>query len=164
LLQLFREPLADVLRREIMDPIGASREWQWEPYRNSALEIDGRRLPSVPGGSHWGGGLWMSSRDHARFGSLLARGGSSHGRQLLRAEWIAEMRRPCALNPEYGLLCWLNTGRRQFPSAPESSFAARGAGSNVIWIDPEHDLVVVVRWIDKPHTDGFIARVVEAAR
>ena len=68
------------------------------------------------------------------------------------------------LNPEYGLLTWLNTGRRQFPSAPESSFAARGAGSNVIWIDPEHDLVVVVRWIDKPHVDGFIARVLDAAR
>ena len=164
LLQLFREPLADVLRREIMDPIGASREWQWQPYRNSTVEIDGRSLPSVPGGSHWGGGLWMSSRDHARFGSLIARGGKWNGRSLLSSEWIAEMRRPCPTNPEYGLLWWLNTGRRQLPSAPESSFAARGAGSNVIWIDPEHDLVVVVRWIDKPHFDGFIARVLEAVR
>ena len=106
----------------------------------------------------------MSSRDHARFGSLLAQGGRWNGRALLPAEWITEMHRPCALNPEYGLLTWLNTGRRQFPSAPESSFAARGAGSNVIWIDPEHDLVVVVRWIDKPHVDGFIARVLDAAR
>ncbi|PYM89907.1 MAG: serine hydrolase, partial [Candidatus Rokuibacteriota bacterium] len=164
LLRLFREPLADVLRREIMDPIGASGEWQWQPYSNSTVEIDGRSLPSVPGGSHWGGGLWMSSRDHARFGSFLAQGGRWNGRALLPAEWITEMRRPCALNPEYGLLTWLNTGRRQFPSAPESSFAARGAGSNVIWIDPEHDLVVVVRWIDKPHVDGFIARVLDAAR
>ena len=126
LLQVFREPLADVLRREIMDPIGASPEWQWQPYRNSIVEIDGRRLASVPGGSHWGGGLWMSSRDHARFGALIARGGRWNGRQLVPAEWIAELRRPCALNPEYGLLWWLNTGRRHLPSAPESSFAARG--------------------------------------
>ena len=74
------------------------------------------------------------------------------------------MRRPCALNPEYGLLCWLNTGRRQFPSAPEASFAARGAGSNVIWIDPERELVVVMRWIDKPHVDGVIARVLGSVR
>ena len=164
LLQVFREPLADVLRREIMDPIGASPEWQWQPYRNSIVEIDGRRLASVPGGSHWGGGLWMSSRDHARFGALIARGGRWNGRQLVPAEWIAELRRPCALNPEYGLLWWLNTGRRHLPSAPESSFAARGAGSNVIWIDPDHDLVVVVRWIDKPHVDGLIARVLDAVR
>jgi len=29
----------------------------------------------VPGGSHWGGGLWMSSRDHARFALLVRRNG-----------------------------------------------------------------------------------------
>ena len=37
-----------------------------------------------------------------------------------------------------------------------------GVGSNVIWIDPALDLVVVVRWIDKPHVDGFFGRVMEA--
>jgi hypothetical protein len=47
-------------------------------------------------------------------------------------------------------------------SAPETSFAARGAGSNVIWIDPEHDLVAVVRWIDKASLDGFFARLLAA--
>src|SRR5712691_9437563 len=103
LLQVFREPLADVLRREIMDPIGASSDWQWQPYRDSFVEIDGRGVPSVPGGSHWGGGLWMSSRDHARFGVLIAQAGRWKGHQLVPAEWISELRRPCPLNPEYGL-------------------------------------------------------------
>jgi CubicO group peptidase (beta-lactamase class C family) len=65
LLQLFRRPLADVLREAVMDPIGASDDWAWQPYDNSWIECDGRRLPSVPGGSHWGGGLWMSTLDHA---------------------------------------------------------------------------------------------------
>jgi len=32
----------------------------------------------------------------------------------------------------------------------------------VIWIDPEHDLVVVVRWIDKSSLDGFLGRVLAA--
>jgi len=45
------------------------------------------------------------------------------------------------------------------PAAPESCYAARGAGSNVIWIDPEHDLVVVVRWIDKASFAGFLELV-----
>jgi CubicO group peptidase (beta-lactamase class C family) len=162
LLQLFRRPLADVLREAIMDPIGASSTWEWQAYRNAWAEIDGRRLPSVPGGSHWGGGLWMSTRDHARFGLLHARGGRWDGRQVLPAGWVEECRRPCAVNPEYGLLWWLNTGRAQFPSAPESCFAARGAGSNVIWIDPDHDLVAVVRWIDKASMDGFFARLLSA--
>jgi hypothetical protein len=162
LLQVFRRPLADVLREEIMTPIGASADWQWQPYDNAWTEIDGVRMPSVPGGSHWGGGLWMSSRDHARFGLLVHRGGRWQERQLVPASWMTEMRTPCPINPEYGLLWWLNTGRKQFPSAPESCYAARGAGSNVIWIDPEHDLVAVVRWIDKASMDGFVRLVVSS--
>jgi len=162
LLRVFRRPLPDVLREAIMDPIGASPDWEWQPYRNSWVEIDGAAMPSVPGGSHWGGGLWMSTRDHARFGLLVHRRGRWGDRQLLPGAWFDELRRPCPLNPNYGLLWWLNTGRAQLTSAPESSYAARGAGSNVIWIDPEHDLVVVVRWIDKASVDGFVRRVVGA--
>jgi CubicO group peptidase (beta-lactamase class C family) len=164
LLQLFRRPLADVLREAIMDPIGASDEWVWQPYRNSWVEIAGRRLPSVPGGSHWGGGLWMSSLDHARVGLLVHRQGLWGDRRVLDAGWLAEIRRPCAVNPQYGLLWWLNTGRQQAPAAPESCYAARGAGSNVIWIDPEHDLVLVVRWIDKASFAGFVELVLASLR
>jgi len=163
LLRLFRRPLADVLRDAVMDPIGASIDWAWQPYRNSWVEIDGVRMPSVPGGSHWGGGLWMSTRDHARLGLLMLRRGRWAARQVLPAAWIDETTRPCPINPDYGLLWWLNTGRRQFPAAPETCYAARGAGSNVIWIDPEHDLVAVVRWIDKPSVAGFVALILEAA-
>jgi CubicO group peptidase (beta-lactamase class C family) len=163
LLQLFRRPLADVLREAVMGPIGASEDWTWQPYHNSWIDLDGRRLPSVPGGSHWGGGLWMSSRDHARLGLLVHRRGQWGERRLLAAGWIDELRRPCPLNPQYGLMWWLNTGRAHYPSAPETSYAARGAGSNVVWIDPEHDLVVVARWIDKASIDGFLGLVVAAA-
>jgi CubicO group peptidase (beta-lactamase class C family) len=159
LLQLFRQPLPDVLRGALLEPLGASTSWQWMPYRNSWVSLDGKRLPSVPGGSHWGGGLWMSSRDHARFGLLIHRGGRWRSQQLVAESWIEEMRRPCPLNPQYGLLWWLNTGRQQLPSAPESSYAARGAGSNLIWIDPDHDLVVVVRWLEKTSVDGFVERI-----
>ena len=69
LLRLFRRPLAAVLKDAVMAPIGASDTWQWQPYRNAWVEIDGVRMPSVPGGSHWGGGLWIGSRDHARLRS-----------------------------------------------------------------------------------------------
>jgi len=79
-----------------------------------------------------------------------------------RNSWIDEMLRPGPLNPQYGLLWWLNSGRAQTPSAPESCYAARGAGSNVIWIDIEHDLVVVVRWINKACLDGFMKLVLES--
>jgi len=162
LLQAFRRPLPDVLREAILDPIGASSHWAWQPYGNSWVEIDGARMPSVPGGSHWGGGLWMGTRDHARFGLLIHRGGEWQGRKLLPREWIEETRRPCPLNPEYGLLWWLNTARAQFPSAPEPCYAARGAGSNIVFIDPEHDLIAVVRWIDRASVDGFVKLVLDS--
>ena len=162
LLHVFGEPLDVVLRRTIMDPIDASATWEWRPYRNAWTNIRGRRMPGVPGGSHWGGGLWMSTRDHARFGLLIARGGAWGGRRLISESWITLMRQPCPLNRQYGLLWWLNTNRISLPSAPERSFSARGAGSNVIWIDPDADLVVVARWIARSCVDGFLRHVVES--
>jgi len=164
LLRLFRRPLAAVLQDAVMGPIGASATWQWQPYRNSWVDVDGVRMPSVPGGSHWGGGLWMGSRDHARFGLLMLRGGDWQGQKLLSESWITEMRRPCPVNARYGMLWWLNTGGIAMPFAPASSYSARGAGSNVIWIDPEHDLVVVVRWIDKPHVEPFLRMITESVK
>ena len=52
LLQLFKEPLPSVLKRRIMDPIGASPDWKWDGYRNSTVTIDGKEMISVPGGGH----------------------------------------------------------------------------------------------------------------
>ena len=155
LLQLFRRPLPDVLREAITAPIGASSTWEWRPYDNAWVDIDGQPMPSVPGGSHWGGGLWMSARDHARFGLLHLLRGRWGELPLLPASWVDECRRPCPINPEYGLLWWLDVGRA-------GAFAARGAGSSLIWIDPDDDLVAVVRWIDKPHIPGFLQRLLDA--
>jgi CubicO group peptidase (beta-lactamase class C family) len=83
---------------------------------------------------------------------------------VLDGAWVDELRRPCAVNPQYGLLWWLNTDRQSVPAAPESCFAARGAGANIIWVDPEHDLVIVARWIDRASIPGFLELVVRAVR
>src|ERR1700756_3529442 len=60
LLRLWRRPLPEVFRELVMDPIGASADWEWHGYRNSYIEIDGRRVQSVSGGGHWGGGVFTS--------------------------------------------------------------------------------------------------------
>jgi CubicO group peptidase (beta-lactamase class C family) len=156
LLRLWRRPLPEVFHERIMAPIGASGSWEWHGYRNSWVEIDGRRMPSVSGGGHWGGGVFIHARDQARLGLLLMRRGVWAGRRLLSEDWIERMLKPCALYPQYGYLFWLNTGRRLYPSASEESFFARGAGGNLTWIDPRHDLVAVLRWTDPAAMDGFI--------
>jgi CubicO group peptidase (beta-lactamase class C family) len=164
LLRRFGRPLPEVLRERIMDPIGASQSWEWQGYRNSFVEIDGRTMPSVPGGGHWGGGLFIGARDHARFGLLMARGGVWGGRELLSPGWIEAMTTPSPTLANYGYLWWLNRGPAANPAVPASAFHALGAGVNAIWIDPEHDLVVVLRWIDKSAFDGFIERLLAALR
>lgn len=162
LLQRFGRALPDVLRERVMDPIGASKDWQWHGYSTSWVELNGQRVQSVSGGAHWGGGLFISARDHARLGLLIARGGRWGDRQILPAAWVKEMLTPSPTNEGYGYLWWLNRGAARYPSASASSVFALGAGTNMIWIDPEHDLVTALRWIDKAKIDGFFARLLAA--
>ena len=131
-----------------MDPIDASETWQWHGYRNSYVTIDGKDVQSVSGGGHWGGGVWVSTLDHARFGYLHLRRGRWRDTQLLSERWIDTATTPCAVNPTYGCLWWLNTGHGLLSERPGVERLRAGAGTNMIWIDPDHDLVAVVRWIE----------------
>jgi len=162
LLHVFREPLPEVLKREVMDPIGASDTWEWLAYRNANAEIDGRTMPSVPGGAHWGGGIFIATEDHARVGLMVLEDGCWDGRRILPEGYARALRTPSSVYPNYGFLWWLNTGRNQYANAPESSFFALGAGYNVIWLDPELELVAVTRWIEQARINDWIGKVMEA--
>jgi CubicO group peptidase (beta-lactamase class C family) len=162
LLRLWRRPLPAVFRALVMDPIGASPDWQWHGYRNSYVEIDGERVQSVSGGSHWGGGVFIHARDQARIGLLLLRGGMWEGKRILSEAWIERMREPCTLYPQYGCLWWLNTNQGLYPSGSPASYFASGAGGNLTWIDPANDIVAVMRWIDPAARDGLMQRVMAA--
>jgi len=162
LLRFWGQPLPDLLKSAIMDPIGASATWEWHGYDNSSVTIDGRTMTSVTGGGHWGGGLWINSRDHARFGYLHLRRGRWRDQQLLSEAWIDTETMPSTANPGYGCLWWLNAGQPRYPSAPASSYFAIGWGTNLLWVDPEHDLVAVARWIDAGAVDGFLGHTLAA--
>jgi CubicO group peptidase (beta-lactamase class C family) len=164
LLQVWKRPLPDVLKTEVMERIGASDTWVWQGYRNSYVVLNGRAVQSVSGGSHWGGGLWASTEDHARFGLLFLRRGKWQDRQVVPERWVAMATTPTDIAPHYGYLWWLNTGRKLVSSAPSSSYFALGSGGNVIWIDPDHELVVVARWLDFGALDAFVGRVLEAIK
>jgi CubicO group peptidase (beta-lactamase class C family) len=145
-----------------MDPIGASDDWRWHGYETSWTEIDGERMQSVSGGGHWGGGLIIDSRDHARFGLLALRDGMWGDRRLLSSEWFRLATTPTDIQPNYGFMWWLNTGREALPAAPATAFYANGAGStNIIYVDREHDLVTVTRWVDgAEHVNEFLRLVI----
>lgn len=162
MLRLFGTGLPDVLKTSIMDPIGASHDWRWVPYENSQVEIDGKTIGSVSGGTRWGGGLWINSEDLARFGLLVLNHGRWNNKQLVSAQWLKDAVTPSEHGPDYGYLWWLNTKQKQWPSGPASSFAALGNGSNTIWIDPDHDIVFVWHWYENRAMDGMIQRIVAA--
>lgn len=162
LLRLFRRPLPEVLKERILDPIGASDSWEWPAYRNANVEIDGRQMPSVPGGGHWGGGLWINSRDHARVGQLVLNRGSWDGREILPWGILQGLLEPSPVNPGYASLWWLNPGREALPAAPESAVLARGGGANLIVVDAEHELVLVSRWVDSKHWNALYTFIVDS--
>ena len=166
LARVFGKPLPEVLRENIMDQIGASHEWKWQGYGpKSTVEINGKPVESVSGGTRWGGGLWINSQDLARFGLLILNRGNWDGRQLVSRKWIEEATTPSAHGPDYGYLWWLNTKQKEWPSGPRSSFAAIGNGGNIIWIDPDHDIVMVWHWHEPGEAvDGMIQRIVASVR
>lgn len=163
LLNLWREPLPEVLRERVMDPIGASPTWRWHGYHTSWVLLDGRAMQSMSGGAHWGGGMWLSARDQARFGLLTLRRGRWGDRQILPDAWFDLALTPTPAQPGYGFMNYfLNHDQERFPSAPATAFAHLGAGTNLVYVDPEHDLVIVARWIDADALDGLIQRVLAA--
>ncbi len=162
LMKLFKQPLPDVLKERVMDPIGASDGWTWHGYDNSVVELSGIRMQSVPGGSHWGGGMRIASRDHALFGQLILNDGIWNGSQILPEGWVKEITAPCAVNDGYGMLWWLNTGKREWNAGPENSFAAVGAGGNLVWIAPRQEIVLVARWIDAAAINPLVEKILTA--
>ncbi|OGX86925.1 serine hydrolase domain-containing protein [Hymenobacter glacialis] len=146
LLRLWEKPLPAVLKKEIMDPIGASDTWHWVPYPNAVATVQGKAMPSMSGGTRWGGGLVINARDEARFGYLMLRQGRWGRRQIVSPSWVKQATTRGPVGPDYGYLWWLNTEQKAWPDAPATSYAALGAGQNTVWVDPEHDIVVVWRW------------------
>ena len=84
------------------------------------LDRGGRPAHAVGvSGGHWGGGMFISARDQARLGLLVARRGRWAESQILPEAWIEAMSAPSPPNDRYGYLWWLNRGSQRYRSAPE---------------------------------------------
>ena len=164
LLNVWRKPLPQVLKEYIMDPIGASSSWRWYGYNNSWIELDGQRTQSVSGGGHSGGGLFINTLDHARFGLLFLNDGAWNGNQLISKNWIKEATTPSPAQISYGYMWWLNKkGTNRFwQGVPQNVFYASGFGGNYIVIIPDEDIVIVTRWLEPSQIGLFVKKVIDA--
>ena len=161
LLQVIRKPLPVVLRERIMDPIGASTTWRWYGYDNSFVNVDGQMIESVSGGGHFGGGIFISAIDQARFGLLFARKGKWKNKQIISEQWVNSVNQPSAANRSYGLMWWTNEEGR-LGNVSKKIYSADGFGGNFIVVDSEHDLVIVARWLEPNKLSEFVQLVIRA--
>ena len=107
--------------------------------------------------------MMLSAWDQARFGYLTLRNGNWKGKQLIPASWIALSKTPTPVQPDYGFMnYYLNLEQKQIPAAPKSAFLHLGAGSNIIYVDPENDLLVVARWIPNGDKAELIRLILES--
>ncbi|MCB1994976.1 MAG: serine hydrolase, partial [Rhodoferax sp.] len=159
LLHLFRRPLPEVFLERLLRPLGGGEGMAWRGYDDAWVDLPGvGRVQSVPGGTHWGGGLSISTHDLARLGQLLLDDGAG----LLPAGWVDRMRAPVAVAPFYGRLLWLNRDGQTFPGASRESVFMLGAGGHIVWVDPASAAVVVLRWLDPAHHGTVVAAFADA--
>ena len=84
---------------------------------------------------------------------------------MIPEKWIELSTTPTGANPGYGFMNYfLNTDKKQFPSAPASAYAHIGNGTNMIYVDRENELVVVARWIDNKNLDELISKIISAVK
>ena len=95
---------------------------------------------------------------------MILAGGSVGARQIVARDWLERMAAPCPIAPFYGRLVWLNRDGNAFPGASRRAFVMQGAGDHDVWIDPELDSVVVLRWLDPTHAAATFERFAAALR
>jgi CubicO group peptidase (beta-lactamase class C family) len=161
LLHVWRKPLPMVLKEKIMDPIGASSTWRWYGYENSFVNVDGLMMQSVSGGGHHGGGLFINTYDQARFGLLFLRKGKWKNQQLISERWVNTVHEPSTANASYGYMWWTNH-KNDLKDVSKNIYYANGFGGNYIVVDEEHDLLIVVRWLDTSKLNDMVKLVVSA--
>jgi CubicO group peptidase (beta-lactamase class C family) len=120
-------------------------------------------------------GVKATARDMARLGWLWRNWGRWDGRQLVPEAWLREATRTApdirAHCPgeqwKYGYAFWTNDHGQLWPSLPQDSYAASGAGSQHIWVCPSMGLVVVQSpglWEGQAENDtGLLRLVVDAS-
>lgn len=116
--------VSEYLSRELWQPLGTEAPASWSLDSNK----DGlEKMES---------GLNGRAADFARFGLLFARRGEIDGQQLLPADWVETSTHP-RVKADYGFFWWID------PASDSHAFAARGNKGQLIYVVPDHDLVIV---------------------
>ena len=147
----------DFANRYLFEPLGIAEHKNY--YAETAEEHKAFTIGKTPKENIWfsdpdglgtpGYGLCMSAEDMAKIGLLCLNEGCYNGKQIVSSAWIAEMTRPRVVESdhfrgmEYGYLWWMIDRKKNI-------YAAIGNSGNVIYINPEKNIVVSVASYFKP--------------
>jgi CubicO group peptidase (beta-lactamase class C family) len=176
LTRIAGEPMSQLFRRRIADPIGMDpSQWRWGDFGpRDGIIVNG-------GSGNSDNHVFLSARQMARFGHLFLNRGNWNGRQLLSEKWVDLATKPhvpatIPLWPDsgadgrgvYGFNWWTNSlkadGRRKWPGAPAGTYAASGYNNNDMFVIPEWNMVVVRLGLDESQrqiTDAVYSTFIE---
>ena len=147
----------DYANTYLFDPLGIPPHMNY--YAETAEEHKQFTIGKIPKDNIWfcdpdglgtpGYGLCMSAEDMAKIGLMCLNSGSYNGKHIVSADWIAEMTRPRTVESDhfrgmdYGYLWWIIDREKNI-------YAAIGNSGNVIYVNPEKEIVVAVASYFKP--------------
>lgn len=147
----------DYANENLFEPLGIKKHKTY--YAKTAEEHKEFTISKLPKENVWfsdpqglgtpGYGLCFSAEDMAKLGLLCLNRGQHNGKQIISESWIDEMTRARTVESrhfrgmDYGYLWWIVDRKKGI-------YAAIGNSGNVIYVNPEKQLVVAVASYFKP--------------
>lgn len=147
----------DYANTYLFEPLGIQIHKNY--YAKTAAEHKQFTIEKLPKDNIWfsdpdglgtpGYGLCMSAEDMAKIGLLCLNNGVYDNKKIVSSAWIEEMTRPRIVESkyfrgmEYGYLWWIIDRQKNI-------YAAIGNSGNVIYINPEKNIVISVSSYFKP--------------
>ncbi|MDR0918006.1 MAG: beta-lactamase family protein [Oscillospiraceae bacterium] len=162
LMKTTGQSVLDFAREYLFTPLGidvadnltfANKEEQLAFYKTRGIS----GWVSDPKGVNTAGwGLTLTAMDMAKIGQLYLNDGKWNGKQIVSVAWIDESIKEHSRweeqNLPYGYLWWVGIG---------TGYAAMGDGGNVIYINPNNNIVVSIASLFKPRAKDRIALITE---
>lgn len=147
----------DYANKYLFEPLGIKKHINY--YAETAEEHKAFTIGKTPKENVWfcdpdglgtpGYGLCMSAEDMAKIGLLCLNNGTYDNKEIISSKWIKEMTRPRVVEGnnfrgmEYGYLWWIIDKKKNI-------YSAIGNSGNVIYINPEKNIVISVASYFKP--------------
>ena len=145
------QPLPDIYSQWLWQPLGAQDARLWADDHGMVRTF---------------AALFATPQDWLRLGQLFLNQGQANGRQIVSAQWLAQMRIPRNLRRDYGYQVWLRAHdyglirgipffeamHARQPLRHEQVFFMEGMRGQYLYIDPKNELIVL-RMGEKPCSD-----------